>query len=84
MFIVPRTWGNVIPVNVDVPVAIGTGLLVPKPEGVPCREYQVRDYVISDCDEWCDWDWCYDCASDVTVTGTMIVITIYFIDLLSQ
>lgn len=39
---------------------------------------------ISDCDEWCDWDWCYDCASDVTVTGTMIVLTIYFMDLLSQ
>ena len=37
---------------------------------------------ISDCNEWCHWDKCYDCASDVT--GTMIVFTIYFIDLLSQ
>lgn len=68
MFIVPRTWGNVIPVNVDIPVAIWTGLLVPEPEGVPCWKYrQVRDYTkwkqsllekILDCDEWCDCDWC--------------------------
>lgn len=45
MFIVPSTCGNIIPVNVDIPVAIGTGLLVPKPEGVPCWKYQVIDYI---------------------------------------